>query len=193
MRTGRQEQNPCRLFLMEVISLETWKDIPGYEGKYQASDMGRIRSLDQKVRGVCHFTGKEFYRNVKGRVLRPGQFCKSGHVSVILGRGTPGRPVHQLVMLTFVGAPPDGMEVLHNNGDPTDNRLENLRYGTRTENILDVYRQGKVWRKLSVDDVQTIRFGFYCGIKGCELSKMYGVSQSVISAIRKGRLYSWLK
>jgi hypothetical protein len=55
-------QNPCRLFLMEVISLETWKDIPGYEGKYQASDMGRIRSLDQKVRGVCHFTGKEFYR-----------------------------------------------------------------------------------------------------------------------------------
>ncbi|MBS7226441.1 MAG: HNH endonuclease, partial [Clostridiaceae bacterium] len=64
---------------MEVISLETWKDIPGYEGKYQASDMGRIRSLDQKVRGVCHFTGKEFYRNVKGQVLSPGQFCKSGH------------------------------------------------------------------------------------------------------------------
>ena len=107
---------------------------------YKRQDMGRIRSLDQKVRGVCHFTGKEFYRNVNGRVLRPGQFCKSGHVSVVLGRGTPGRPVHQLVMLTFVGAPPDGMEVLHSNGDPTDNRLENLRYGTRTENILDVYR-----------------------------------------------------
>jgi hypothetical protein len=63
-------------------------------------------------------------------------------------------------MLTFVGAPPDGMEVLHNNGDPTDNRLENLRYGTRTENILDVYRQGKVWRKLSVDDVQAIGLAF---------------------------------
>lgn len=173
--------------------MELWKDIPGYEGKYQASDMGRIRSLDHKVRGVCHFTGSEFQRNVKGRILRPGQFCKSGHVSVILGRGTSGRPVHQLVMLAFVGPPPVGMEVLHNNGDPTDNRLENLRYGTRTENILDVYRQGKVWRKLSIDDVCTIRFGFYCGFKGCELSRMFGVSQSVISAIRKGRHYSWLK
>ena len=60
MHTGRREQHSCRLFLMEVISLETWKDIPGYEGKYQASDMGRIRSLDQKVRGVCISQVKNF-------------------------------------------------------------------------------------------------------------------------------------
>lgn len=172
---------------------EIWKDIPGYEGRYQASTMGRIRSLDRMVRGVCHFTGKEFYRKVKGQILRPGRFCKCGHVSVVLGHGAIGSPVHQLVMKTFVGEPPEGMEVLHENGDPTDNRLENLRYGTRTENILDVFRQGKAWRKLSVDDVQAIRFGFYCGISGVELSKMFGVSQSIISAIRKGRIFSWLK
>lgn len=172
---------------------EIWKDIPGYEGKYQASTEGRIRSLDRKVRGVCHFTGEEFYRNIKGQILKPGRFCKAGHVSVVLGHGIPGRPVHQLVMLTFVGETPEGMEVLHNNGDPTDNRLDNLRYGTRTENILDVYRQGKVWRKLSVEDVQAIRFGIYCGIKGTELSEMFGISQSVISAIRKRRIYAWLK
>ena len=62
--------------------------------------------------GVCHYTGKDFYRQVKGRILKPGRFCKSGHVSVVLRRGTNGISVHQ------------------------------LRYGTRTENTLDVYRQG---------------------------------------------------
>jgi len=172
---------------------EVWKDIPGYEGRYQASTEGRIRSLVRNARGVCHFTGEPFCRTVRGRILSPGKYCKAGHLSVVLGHGTAGKPVHQLIMLTFVGPPPEGMEVLHRNGDPTDNRLENLHYGTRTENILDVYRQGSKWRKLSVDDVQAIRFGFYCGIKGVELAAMYNVTPSIISAIKTGRIFAWLK
>ncbi len=77
---------------------EVWKDIPGYEGEYQASTEGRVRSIDHFVRGVCHYTGKDFYRQVKGRIIKPGRFCKSGHVSVVLRRGTNGIPVHQLIM-----------------------------------------------------------------------------------------------
>jgi len=175
------------------LKKEIWKDIPGYEGRYQASTEGRIRSLDRQVLGKCHYTGKPFYRTVKGRILRPGRFCKTGHLSVVLGHGTAGKPVHQLVILTFVGPPPEGMEVLHRNGDPTDNRLKNLHYGTRSENILDVYRQGGKWRKLSIDDVQSIRFGFYCGIKEVELAAMYDVTPSIISAIKTGRNFAWLK
>lgn len=173
--------------------MEIWKDIPGYEGRYQASTEGQIRSLDRYVKGKCHYTGNEFDRKIKGRILRPGQFCKSGHISVVLGHGAVGSPVHQLIMLTFVGKPPEGMEVLHINGNPKDNRLSNLRYGTRTENILDVYKQGGKWRKLSVDEVQSIRFGLYCGIKGNELAAMYGVSPQIISKIKTGGIYSWLK
>ena len=96
-------------------------------------------------------------------------------------------------MLTFVGPPPAGMEVLHINGVPTDNQLSNLRYGTRTENILDVYRQGGVWRKLSIEDVESIRFSIFCGMKGSALAEIYGVSQTTISAVKRGRSFKWLK
>ncbi len=71
--------------------METWKDIPGYEGRYQVSDEGRVRSIDRPVRVVCH--GVEAVRIAKGKMLRPGP-SKSGHVTVALGRGN-SRPVHQ--------------------------------------------------------------------------------------------------
>lgn len=172
---------------------EIWKDIPGYEGCYQASTLGRIKSLEGKVARKNPYTGKKFMRRVPQRILKSGEYYKSGHLSVVLEHHGVGRPVHQLVMKTFVGEPPDGMEVLHINGNPKDNRLENLRYGTRTENVLDVYYQGGKWRKLSIDDVQAIRFELFCGISGIQLSQQFGVSPQVISKIKCGRLYTWLK
>lgn len=175
------------------MKTEIWKDIPGYEGRYQASSLGRIKSIRRLVRGTNHYTGKDFLRIVPERILRPGRYCKAGHVSVVLGRGTAGIPVHQLIMLTFVGEAPDGMEILHNNGDPTDNQLENLRYDSRTENILDVYRQGGRWRKLDIEDVYAIRFSLFCGMRGSDLAREYRVSPQTISNIKNGRIYWWLK
>ena len=172
---------------------EIWKDIPGYEGRYQASTLGNIRSVDRIVHSRNWYTGKTFKRQLKGHLLKPGRFCDNGHLSVVLGHGANGSPVHQLVMLTFVGVAPKNQEVRHKNGNPTDNRLVNLEYGTRTENILDVFRQGKKWRKLDIEDVEQIRFGLFCGITGNELAQMYQVSASAISSIKKGRTFSWLK
>lgn len=171
---------------------EIWKDIPGFEGRYQASSQGRIRSLDR----IVIYVGKKqstYTRKMTGRILKPGRFCKAGHLSVVLGHGENGSPVHQLVAKTFLGPCPDGMEVLHNNGDPTDNRIDNLRYGTRTDNILDVLRQGGRWRKLTIDDVEAIRFGDFCGITSKELSRMFDVSYCTIRKILTGRSFSWLK
>lgn len=123
--------------------METWKDIPGYEGRYQVSDEGRVRSLDRPIRVVCH--GVEAVRIAKGKLLRPGR-NKSGHVTVAIGKGN-SRQVHQLVLEAFVSPRPAGCEVLHLNHNPADNRLENLRYGTRSENLRMDYaagtRQGK--------------------------------------------------
>lgn len=177
---------------MKLLECEEWRSIPGYEGRYEASTKGRIRSVDRIVYSRNRYTGMPFPRYLKGQILKPGRYCKSGHVSVVLGRKTPGKPVHQLIMRTFVGDPPEGHEVLHRDGNPQNNRLDNLRYGSRRDNILDVYRQGGAWRKLTLEDVEQIRFGLVTKIKGAELAKMYNVSPCVISDIKKGKTYSWL-
>lgn len=161
--------------------MEIWKDIPGYEGKYQASNYGRIRSLDRQL-GT---PGKRGFKTMKGRVLRPGP-TKSGHLYVVLGHGAAGYPVHQLVALTFIGPRPEGKEVCHNDGDPTNNRADNLRYDTRTNNILDVFKAGKRWRKLSLDDIEAILREPET-VTGAALAKKYGVSETTISRVRLRR------
>ena len=125
--------------------------------------------------------------------LRPGRTDKYGHLSVVLNNPRKTWLVHQLVMLAFVGEPPEGMYVLHSNGNPSDNRLSNLRYDTQSENVLDVYRQGKAWKKLTAEDVGGIRFGLSCGISCTELGQMFGVGHQAISKIKNGERYQWLK
>lgn len=83
-------------------------------------------------------------------------------------------------------------EILHADGNPANNKLENLRYGTRSENILDVFRIGKAWRKLTIPDVLKIKRKLKNGSTGTELAKEFNVSQSEISAIKNGVHYSWL-
>lgn len=120
-------------------AMEIWKDIPNHEGEYQVSDMGRVKSMSRRVRLVA--SGTETTRQVGERILRPGKTA-SGHVSVALGFGN-SRLVHQLVLETFVGPRPDRHEVLHMNHIPNDNRLVNLKYGTRSENLRMDYAAGK--------------------------------------------------
>lgn len=103
------------------------------------SNLGQVRSLSHYVRGK-HRSGTWFTRQSPGRLLRPGP-SKSGHVSVAIGRGN-SRLVHQLVLEAFVGPCPANCEVLHLNGVPFDNRLENLKYGTRSENVKMDYDTG---------------------------------------------------
>jgi hypothetical protein len=73
-------------------------------------------------------------------MLRPGP-SNYGHLSVVLGRRNT-RMVHTLVLEAFVGPRPPGKEACHGNGQPGDNRLSNLRWGTRSENIADAVRHG---------------------------------------------------
>lgn len=167
---------------------ETWRDIPGYEGLYQVSDMGNVKSLDAVIK--CSGTVKGNYLSMrKGKMLRPGKM-PSGHVSVSLGKNN-SVCVHTLVLLAFVGAPAKGFECLHNNGVPNDNRLLNLRWGTRSDNLRDKVRLGE-GTKLTWDDVIAIKDALltpYRGI-GRALAKKYDVTECSISAIKHGRDYA---
>lgn len=166
---------------------EEWRDIPGHEGSYQVSDLGRVRSLSRRVRMVAR--GTEATRIVPGRILRPGRMA-SGHVSVAVGNGN-SRLVHALVLEAFVGVKPDGAECRHLNGEPSDNRLSNLAWGTRSDNLRDDKWHGKrrkVWR-LTPSDVLQIKENLRSGVMASTVARQYGVSQSTICDIKKGRTH----
>ena len=171
------------------MNTEIWKDIPGMEGQYQASSFGRIRSLSRYIpvsgpKGIRR-------RYQKGRVLALRPRDTTGHLAFDIKHGRTFQ-THRLVAATFLGPCPEGLIVLHNNGDPTDNRPENLRYGTQRENQLDVYYQGKRMQKLSLEDVEGIRFGFYCGYTNRELAGLYGVHPCTINRIRNRKRFGWV-
>ena len=169
---------------------EIWKDIPGYEGKYQVSNMGNVKSLQRTINSSNQH--ETFTFQTQERILRSGKQDRMGHIAVVLHNPRKTYPVHQLVMLAFVGEPPPKKVVCHNNGIPYDNRLENLRYDTQKENILDVLHDGRAWKKLTEDDVQAIRFGAWCGISVTELGRMFGVAHQSISKVLNGRTFAWL-
>ena len=111
-----------------MVPVEQWLPVVGYEGLYEVSDLGLVRSLIGR-----------------GRVLRPGP-QRRGYLTVSLtdrsGKAR-SRRVHQLVLAAFVGPLPAGMEVLHRNDVPGDNRLTNLYYGTRSQNVVEAYANGR--------------------------------------------------
>lgn len=119
--------------LTDYFPIEKWLPIPGYEGYYSVSDFGRVKSHQRVVPHKT--TGK---KTIRERILSPGK-SSSGYHMVTLWKHHKGehRTVHSLITEVFLGPPAKGMEVCHNNGIHLDNRLVNLRYGTRSENALD--------------------------------------------------------
>lgn len=114
--------------------MEKWKDILGYEGLYQASNYGRIKSLEKFVESVSH--GKPCMRHIRECILQL-QSHPNDYLQVNLnvdGKSKTFR-VHTLIWEAFNGEIPEGMEIDHINAVRSDNRLENLRIMTHQENL----------------------------------------------------------
>ena len=111
-----------------------WRAIPGHEGLHEISSLGRVRILDRIDRSGAHRRGK---------VLN-ARAINGAHLMVTLYKDGARRDalVHRLVLEAFVGPCPSGQEACHANDDPRDNRLENLRWDTRSANALDSVRNG---------------------------------------------------
>ena len=119
--------------------MEKWKDVIGFEGLYQVSNLGRVKSVDRVVR---HNLGGP--KKVRGRILRLRSRGKCGHFAVNLHKDGHGwtASVHRLVLASFVGPCPEGKECLHGAAGISDNSVSNLKWGTREENQYDRHRDG---------------------------------------------------
>lgn len=171
------------------IEGESWLPYPGWPG-YEVSDVGRVRSSwgAGKVPGVGKGTRS---MGCPWWILAPGTL-KSGHQSVSLtkDRKTKSVRVHQMVMQAFVGPCPLGLEVCHNDGNPANNVLSNLRYGTQSSNQIDRVRHGRhPIAKLKPEDIPVILERILNGEKGYKIAADYHVSPGTISLIRNGKLW----
>ena len=120
-----------------LLMNEIWRDIPGFEGYYQASTLGRIKSLSRTVTQRLR-NGDSTTVYIEGQIMSQ-QKSNKGYFRVGLrdGKKKTYHGVHRLVALTFpeiCGEYFDGAEVMHLDEDPANNKATNLRWGTHTEN-----------------------------------------------------------
>lgn len=180
---------------METI----WKDIPGYEGLYQASTTGDIKSIhcaswvtNNGALKVCKPKLMKFYTDRDG-YKRIGLTKDSKQTTYT---------VHSVILKTFVGKHPEYNHVNHLNGDRGDNRLDNLEWVSPAHNVDHAMKYGLFdhrgtknnFNKLSEMDVIAIRlFDTYRLSRRFELADRFNISRTTISNICNGTHWKWLK
>lgn len=177
------------------IEGEEWRPVAGYEGLYEVSNIPRVRSLPRKRRSRSGRMAKVGLRLIVPSKLPPPH----NHWTVTLSKdGTrKSHPLHTVVLRAFAGPPPAGMECRHIDGDPDNNALGNLKWGTPLENAADRDRHGTTARgernaaaQLTEAQVREIKSQLGKYGAGKRLAREYGVSESIISGIRTGRTWS---
>lgn len=170
---------------------ERWKSIPGYEGIYEVSDLGRVRRLTFDNHHVRN-------RPIEPRILR-SWLTKHGYARVALSKnGKSTSPhVHRLVLIAFVGPPPEGYEAAHLNGDRADSRLCNLAWKTRKDNHADKILHGTAQRgernpnaKLTETDVVAIRKMKAGGLRAVDASRRLGIPLTSVYHVWEGRRWT---
>lgn len=142
---------------------EEWRPVVGYEGLYEVSNLGRVRSLDRHV--AMRWPGHR--QMIRGRIKRLHESAPTGYLATGLARDGQKvtKRVHLLVLEAFVGPRPDGMEACHNNGDMHDNRASNLRWDTKRANAQDVLRHGRNFQARKTRCIRNHDLSVYAYIK----------------------------
>jgi hypothetical protein len=163
---------------------EEWKDVKGFEGFYQISNLGRVRSLDRYVNG----TGKKTKQFIKGVILK-AQKRKSGHLDVLLKKnGLEKRCwVHRLVASAFLSNINNLPIVNHIDSNPENNVVTNLEWCSQKHNIQHCVASGRFNArkgiehkdcKLTENQVLEIRRLGEANKSYYSIAKLYGISEA---------------
>jgi hypothetical protein len=165
--------------------LEVWKDIPGYEGLYQVSNLGRVKSLPRE-----RITANGFVRKYDGKILKCRAPDRYKLVSLSVNGKIKTYKIHQLVAMAFLNHKPNGLELVvdHINDNKLDNRVENLQIVTQRFNCFKTQgkygskykgvcwdKQNNKWRtKIVINGKQK-----HLGLFKCELSASYAYQKAL--------------
>lgn len=171
---------------------EVWKAIAGYEGSYEVSTLGRVRSLDKP-------NATSGPRKGRIRKLVPIGADAQQYLSVVLSKNNVVRcgRVHVIVLETFVRPRLPGEQARHLNGRSTDNRLSNLAWGTVEQNTADKFAHGTVRRgeahhnaKMSVGDVHRVRDLRAFGYKYADIASHLGLTETQVAKVVRGEKWA---
>lgn len=176
--------------------MENWKDVNGYEGFYEVSDFGRVRSVSRWVKcknGSIRWREGKTLKNIKQN---------TGYLTVHLSRdGIPKMiSVQRLVAKAFIGHQPKGaVGVMHLDGTRDNNRVENLRYGSSVCNAAFMEEHGTISRgiarhnaKLDENKIRIIRMMADDGFKYQFIGNQFGVGLTTISAVVRRQNWDWV-
>jgi NUMOD4 motif/HNH endonuclease len=170
-------------------TIEQWLPIPGFNGIYEVSSEGRIRSLNRRnSRGYL----------TQGREMTP-HLQPNGYMMITLSFGSTRKRdyVHRIVLEAFCGPCPPGWAGAHSNGNRSDNRLVNLRWATNVDNHADKLHHGTLLRgeqlpqsKLTEQRVRELRAS---SMSLAHFSLLWGISEQILSRARKGINWKHIK
>ena len=170
------------------MGIEGFVDVEGFEGLYKVNNQGIVLS----------FKGPNWER--KGPLVIKHSLDKNGYHKIGLNKNGKmhNKAIHRLVLETFMCKCPKGMQGCHNNGDKSDNRIENLRWDTAKNNSADrishgnqVSGENQHSAKLNVTKVKEIKILLKTE-SGSSIARKYGVSKQAISFIKTGRNWSFV-
>lgn len=164
---------------------EVWEDIKDYEGYYQISTFGRVKSLDRLV------SGKRSNQKLKGRILK--QSAKKANrnykryvVSLSKNSKCKHFMAHRLVAQAFIPNPENKPEINHKDGNPLNNNVENLEWATHKENLDHAYKTGLIPNPLYNDSDEIARLYIDEKLSIRKIAKIYNCNhQSVHSTLKR--------